>query len=67
MLKTLTGAAQIGRGGQKCAILTHKFEYLGPKVNFLYGNPAVIMKKRPLLRSAEKFENQKQQKALKLF
>ena len=30
-------------------------------------SPAVIMEKRPLLRSAEKFENQKQQKALKLF
>ena len=38
MLNTLTGAAQIGRYGRKCAILTQKFGYLGPKVNTLCGN-----------------------------
>ena len=36
MLKTWTGAAQIGLKGRKCAILTQKFGYLGQKVNFLY-------------------------------
>ena len=38
VLKTLIGAAPIGRQGQKCAFPNRKFGYLGPKVNFLYGN-----------------------------
>ena len=37
-LKTLTGSAQIGRKGRKCAISTQNFWYFGPKVNFLYVN-----------------------------
>ena len=38
VLKTLTGAVPIDRWGRKCAILTRKFRYLGPKVNFLFWN-----------------------------
>ena len=45
MLKTLTGAAQIGHLGRKCASLTRKFGYLRLKVNFfmviaIFVNPA---------------------------
>jgi len=36
MLKTLIIEAPIGRWGRKCAFLTPKFGYLGPKVNFLF-------------------------------
>merc|ERR1712107_414252 len=38
VLKTLIGGAQIGRWGRKCAFLTPKFGYLGPKVNFLFSD-----------------------------
>jgi len=38
VLKTLISGAQIGHWGQKCAFLTPKFGYLGPKVNFLFSD-----------------------------
>ena len=38
VLKTLTGATQISRVGQKCAVLTRKIGYLGPKVMFIFRN-----------------------------
>ena len=37
VLKTLTGTDSIGRQGRKCAILTRKIGYLGPKVIFCFG------------------------------
>ena len=37
VLKTLTGEAPIGQLGRTCTILTRKFGYLGPKVNFSFG------------------------------
>ena len=38
VLKTLIIEAPIGRWGRKCAFLTPKFGYLGPKVNFLFSD-----------------------------
>ena len=38
VLKTLTSEAPIGQLGRTCTILTRKFGYLGPKVNFSFGN-----------------------------
>ena len=38
VLKTLIIEAPIGRQGRKCAFLTPKFGYLGPKVNFLFSD-----------------------------
>ena len=42
-LKTSTGEAPIGRYGRKCAILTWKFGYLGPKVNFFCMAIAILV------------------------